>query len=334
MKSVIFRADGNNKVGMGHVIRCLSLADEIKASMPDINITFVTKDDIAKKAIEEKYHKVFLTNNIDFFSDNTLTNKLIITDFLNTDNKYISKIREITGDRSTVLCIDNNPVLKYIDAQIVVNANVFSQKETFGVGSTLYYLGPKYMILKKTFEKLRTEKNEIRDSVNSILVMMGGSDPNGFTVKLIKILQKIPKNMSINIVLGPAFDHFNLLNKELDLGNRDYNIYHNPRDLSTIMKNADIALSAAGITLYELATLGIPTIAIPQVKHQEYIAEAFEKKRACINTGYDPDEISILKSVNLLMENSSLRAEMKENSRNLVDGKGLKRVASMIENIL
>ena len=157
MKSILIRADGNNKIGMGHVIRCLNLADRLKTSISNLDIAFVTEHDIAKNIIKERDYRVFLTREIDSLSDIASDDGVIITDFLDTDNNYISKIKSTLD--STIICIDNNPKLKHIDADIVINANVFNCKDYLELGPTRYYLGPKYMILKDVFAKLRDEKN-------------------------------------------------------------------------------------------------------------------------------------------------------------------------------
>lgn len=330
MKAVVFRADGNKKLGLGHIVRCLALADELKNNNPNLKVIFITKYDGGKKIIEEKNYKVIDTKDEfshirNFASEDTL----LITDFLDTDNQYISEIKKIAGLK--VICIDNNTKLKRIDADIVINANIFDNRDKKVIGSTKYFLGLKYLILRKEFEEAHKEKKEIKDKVETILVMSGGTDPRGCIIKIANALKNIPDKVHINLIIGPEFSYSNKLNDVLSKANRKFNLLVNPNNLVEIMKNADMAITAAGIVFCELATLGVPSIEIPQRNHQEDVAKVFEKSRACINIGKSPDEKLIYESTLMLMENKLLRKQLSENAKTFVDGKGVKRAIRLIK---
>jgi UDP-2,4-diacetamido-2,4,6-trideoxy-beta-L-altropyranose hydrolase len=328
MKSVLFRADGNKKLGLGHIVRCLALADELVDNNPNLEVLFITKYEEGKKIINEKNYAVIDTNDEisqirKFASEDTL----LITDFLDTDNQYISKIKKIAGLR--VISIDNNTKLKRIDADIVINANVFDEGEKKIIGSTRYFLGPRYMLLRKEFEDAHKQEKKIKDKVETILVMFGGTDPGGYTIKVADALKN--NRVHINLILGPGFSYSDKLNEVLSKTDGKFDLLVNPKNIMEIMKNADMAITAAGIALYELATLGIPSIAIPQAKHQEAIAKAFEKSGACINLGVSPDSKLISESTMMLMENELLREQLSENAKIFVDGKGIERVIKLID---
>ena len=328
MKSILFRADGNKKLGLGHIVRCLALADELKNNNPNLEVVFITKYDESKKIIEEKNYAVIDTNDeISQIRNFASGDTLFITDFLDTDNQYISEIKKIAS--LSVLSIDNNTKLKRIEADIVINANVFDEGEKKIIGSTRYFLGPKYMILRKEFEDAYKEEKKIKDNAEAILVMFGGTDPEGYTIKVVDALKNI--RAQINLILGPGLSYSDKLNEVLSKTDGKFDLLVNPKNIIEIMKNADMAITAAGIALYELATLGIPSIAIPQAKHQEDIAEAFEKSGACINLGVSPDSKLISESTIRLMENELLREQLSENAKIFVDGKGIERVIKLID---
>ena len=188
MKSILFRADGNGKWGLGHIVRCLALADELENNNLDLEVVFITKYEESKKIIEEKDYNVVLATDDGISQIRNLADEdtLVITDFLDTDNQYISEIKKITGLK--VISIDNNTKLKRIDADILINANVFDEGEIKAIGSTRYFLGPKYMILRKKFEEAHEGERKIKDKVETILVMFGGTDPRGFTIKVVNAL--------------------------------------------------------------------------------------------------------------------------------------------------
>ena len=325
---VIFRTNGNGKIGMGHIVRCLALADELRKKEPHLEVLFLTRYRESEEIVAGKNYKVVKVTDDEMKPIRSVADEdtLLMTDFLDTDNSYIGKIRESRNLR--LIAIDNNTRLKEIDADIVINANVFGEGETKIIGSTRYYLGPKYMILRNEFGLAHREEKEIKDKVWTILVMSGGADFSGGQLILnsIKALEKIDEDVSICLIIGPAFPYINELNELLSKTARHFDVLFNPPNLIDIMKNADITITAAGITLYELATLGIPSIAVPQVtpetSHQEDIASAFERYGACINLGKLPSSEVICEKTIMLMENKSLRKQLSDNGKALIDGKG------------
>ena len=330
MKSILFRADGNDKLGLGHIVRCLALADELKKYL-DLEVKFITKYEEGKKNIEEKNYNVTLVEDDELSQISNLTtgDTLLVTDFLNTDNRYISEIRRKTGLK--VVCIDNNTKLKRIDADIVINANVFDKGETKVIGTTRYFWGPKYMVLRKEFEEAFKEKKKLIVEVKEILVMFGGTDPKGYTLKVADALKKLQNSVHITLILGPGFSYSNKLDEIISEDGK-FDVFSDPRNLIKLMKKADMAITAAGITLYELAALGVPSIAVPQAKHQEDIAKAFEIFGACINIGVSPDNKQIYKSTIRVMGDDSLRRQLSENAPKFVDGKGAERVIKLLKS--
>jgi UDP-2,4-diacetamido-2,4,6-trideoxy-beta-L-altropyranose hydrolase len=337
--NVIFRADGNREIGMGHIVRCLALADGLRDSESLLEILFITRHEEGKRAIEERSYRVIAAGDDEIARIGSLADKetLLITDFLDTDFAYISRIKEITNLK--LICIDNNTHLKKIDADVVINANVFDKDETKTIGLTRYYLGPKYMILRKEFELAHQEGKKIEDNVGTILVVSGGADFSGHSLILdsVRALNKIGEEVDIHLIVGPAFPYKNQLNGLLSKTNRHFYVSCNPPNLVDIMKSADIAITAAGITLYELATLGIPPIAVPQVtpktNHQEDIASAFERHGACLNLGHIPSSELIYEKTMMLMEDKSLREYLSGNGKALVDGEGLGRAISLTSEL-
>lgn len=336
----IFRVDGSKEIGMGHIVRCLALADELKDNKPLLEILFLTKYEEGREIIGKKGYETILTRDDEVSQIRTLADKetLLITDFLDTDSAYISQIKGTPNIK--VLSIDNNTRLKRIDADILINASVFDEGEVKIIGLTKYYLGPKYVILRKEFGLARKERKEIKDNVGTILVMSGGADFAGESLILnsIKALEKINEGVGIHLIIGPAFPYANELNELLSKTTKHFDVTFNPPNLIEIMKNADMAITAAGITLYELAALGIPSIAIPQVtpetSHQEDIANAFEKYGTCVNLGKFPSNELIYEKTMSLMEDKSLRKQLSDNGKALVDGNGLKRVLGIIFGVV
>lgn len=328
--TILFRADANRKLGLGHIVRCLALADALKNNKPDLEITFITKHEEGRKIIKGKNYKVVqvLDNEVSQIRNLANRDTLLITDFLDTNDLYISKIKKIVNLK--IISIDNNTRLKKLDGNIVINANVFNKGEIKTIGSTRYFLGPKYMILRKGFEKANRKK-EINNKVKSVLVMFGGTDPKEFIIKVASALKNIYNEVQVNLVIGSGFSYNNKFKRALSKMDKKFNLLFNPPNIIEIMENTDIAITAAGVVLYELATLGVPSLVIPQAKHQENIARAFEGFGAGINLGKSPNSKLIYKKFTILVKNRLLRERLSKNGKKLVDGMGTQRVIKLIK---
>ena len=337
---IIFRADGSRDIGLGHIVRCLTLAEELKNRDSSSDILFITGHKQGQEIIEKRGYRVVGTQTDEILQIKELgsSGTLLITDFLDTDNAYISQIKSSTDIR--VIAIDNNTRLKRIDANVVINANVFDEGETRVIGSTTYYLGPKYMILRREFDVANNRVSKlVRDKVESIIVVSGGADFAGgqLTLSSVKALDRINTEVHISVIVGPAFSYNIELEELLSKARRSFNTLYSPPNLVIILRSADLAITAAGITLYELATLGVPSIVIPQMtsktRHQEDIANAFERYKACVNLGTHPNDEMLYKKIEMLVNDKSLREQLSINSRLLVDGKGLQRALELIQKI-
>ena len=336
----IFRTDGNREIGLGHIVRCLALADELKDRNVSSEMLFITKYEEGQRLIECREYKVLRAEHDELSQISQLSTggALLITDFLDTDNAFISHLK--ASANITVISIDNNTRLKRIDADVVVNANVFDEEETKVIGSTRYYLGPKYMILRKEFGAGRVQVKEIGDQVRTILVMSGGGDSSqdSLLIKSVSALNGIGEEVRIHLVCGPVFPFTSKLRKLLSEAKGEFDVSFNPPNLIEIMKNADIAISAAGITLYELATLGIPSMVVPQrgphTNHQEDIAISFEAHGACINLGRNASADLLRQKSIMLMNDRLQREKLSENAKTFVDGRGLERLLQVIESLV
>lgn len=109
-------------------------------------------------------------------------------------------------------------------------------------------------------------------------------------------------------------------------------IYEAVSNISELMLDSDLAISAAGSTLYEFACLGLPAITVVVADNQRMHSEELHRLGTIINLGYHTDfsDKYILQIIRHLMVDSEKRKEMSENGKNLVDGKGVDRTTKII----
>jgi len=327
MTLIIFRADGRKKLGMGHIIRCGAIASKLKSLSSNFDIIFVTKYDEGKNLIEELGFDAVKLEDDDVSQLKLLNGDLLINDFLDAEKEIFSELKNQLELK--IITIDNNTDLKNIDADVIINANIFSSSEK-SIDNKKYLLGPKYMILRESFRNLEVQINE---KANSVFIMFGGTDPCGNTIKTLDALISLD-NLELNVVLGPGFNSDEELDSLLTSAKATINIFRSPKEIMNIMKQSDIAVLSSGVCLYEMACLGIPSITIPQADHEEIIAKKFNECNICINLERNPDIYSIKKAVVDLLFDYKKRKTLSVNGRSFVDGKGLQRVINEIKILL
>jgi spore coat polysaccharide biosynthesis predicted glycosyltransferase SpsG len=167
-----------------------------------------------------------------------------------------------------------------------------------------------------------------------VLITLGGADLENATLSVIKSLQFLKiRNIKVKLVVGPANPNLAELESELNESPIDYEMILSPNDMPGLMSWADVAVSAAGSTCWELAFMGIPSAVIVLADNQEIIAEGLEKVQAAVNLG----RIEALTMEKFgacflpLIESKAKRMELIQNQRKLVDGLGADRVISQME---
>ncbi len=333
MLKVAIRADGGSKIGMGHITRCLALAEELKDENCDI--TFITKniEAVTKKLIEEKFKFIALsvlqTEEIIYMKEKIKGFDILITDSYDIDFKYLDEIKK----RGIFLVtVDDLNLLESYPSDIVINGNIYAEdlNYTSTYGQTKFLLGTKYTLLRKEFRNIPPK--EIKDTLENILITMGGSDPNGFTLKILEII-KDRKDLKIDVVIGASFED-KLVNEINELIKRSGNIstYHdvNAKIMKELMIKADIAISAGGSTLYELAAAGVPTLAIIAADNQIRNVEYMSKAECILNLGFEVNKDMLIKNFNKLLYDDVKRREISLKCQKLVNGNGAKICANKI----
>ncbi|MFH0926144.1 MAG: UDP-2,4-diacetamido-2,4,6-trideoxy-beta-L-altropyranose hydrolase, partial [bacterium] len=276
MFKILFRVDGHPEIGLGHVTRCLTLAKEFKKKQSKIDILFLTGNfQPGIKMVKENGYSVLIDETLTLKSSANLSKNIynyrpniVIMDINNTEFKDIQEIKKLG---CTLVTIDDlGAGQEYADLVIDVNEQIKNKD------SKKYLFGSDYVILREEFLKIRTEIKEINQKISSIFICFGGSDPSGLTEKVVNAL--IPFNgIKKMVALGQGFLYKDTLRKKTEKQS-EFEVYDNPKNLATLMNNADLAICAPGITMYELIYLGIPTITLCATEEQNKVATLFEGK--------------------------------------------------------
>ena len=255
-QKVAIYVNGNNKRGIGHIYRALEIADEFYVK-PDI---YYDSNQTDPKVFGKTTHVLKPVNGIaelfQICKEKQYT--VFINDILTTSIDYMIGLKS---------CIPNAKIINFEDdgegiikADLVFNA-LFEDEQFPQI-----HAGEKYYICGKTF--MFYEPINIKEQVKRVFISFGGADPQNYSDRLLEMIIKPEyKDYHFIVVLGRAKYNVDAL--------LEYNKYPNVEvlydvsNMPELMTSCDIGITSRGRTGYELACLGIPSIAMAQNQREE-----------------------------------------------------------------
>ncbi len=253
---VAIYVNGNNTRGMGHIYRALEIADEF-FSKPDI---YYDINQTSPTVFGRTTHQLIAVNGIvELFERCKEKNyTLFINDVLTTSVDYMIALRSVLPNAKIINFEDDGEGI--CKADLVFNA-LYHESALPQV-----FTGEKYYICGKAF--LFYGAIEIKEKVDKIFICFGGADPQKYSERLLKIISKPQyERYQFIVVLGRAKADADELLKYNEYLNIE--VLYDVPDMPRLMSSCDIGITSRGRTGYELAMLGIPTIAMAQNKREE-----------------------------------------------------------------
>lgn len=246
---------------------------------------------------------------------------LVIIDIQDTTKAFIKNFKQY--QKPVVSFEDLGEGRNHVDLLIDCNLD---EKESEGLSvQTLF--GTSYSVLAEEFETFHSRNREFKGPINSILITLGGTDPHSLTLELAKKLIRIQPELSMTLLAGPGSKNISALK---DLETKKVKILTSTPQMAPILFDHDAVFCAGGVTLHEAMAVGTPAFVINQVAHQTIKAMYAEKQGAAINLGTAESwQENRLKEI--LRTPPDILQKMSGNGKNLIDGKGLKRVTDEIE---
>ena len=337
MNSALIRADGSNKIGLGHLTRQIDIANELKKKSYDV--VFLTKNypegiSILKennlKIIKLKESNQNLIDSINEINNALRGYKkrfdLIIVDlFKDFDNQEYLNYLKKNCKKLFVLSDDPDPF--YIDVHAVFAISETQESNDYSYLKTNYYTGLKYFPLNIKFQNV--PKKQIKKKVENILITFGGSDPNNYSGKIMKILKEIGLNANITLVIGAGFSN-GFYTDLIENKPNNVEIQVNIKNMIDHLINTDLCICSAGNTLIEALTCGVPCIVLPQTELENERARALDRRNMAINMCLNFTKDDLILQIKNIMKDISLRKILSSNAQNYLDGMGLKRIIEIL----
>ena len=360
--TVAFRVDANSQIGFGHFSRCLTLALALKKKCK--KIIFLSQELpeflLNKLLINSfEYCRILPLENINFqnhlkhsdwLNNSQAKDSMQIVDFLSPEGCDLLVVdhyaidfhweRSVKKVCKKLLVIDDLADRAH-ECDIFLDQNLSSEDAFIydGLLSTpcVSVYGPKYALMRPEFAELRSQHNGCIDllSRQRIMVSMGGGDPNGMTVKILKLLTpKLMNRFLVDVVMGSMTDRYSDI--EAICKNKEFNLHFQVENIHQLVDSALLVIGAGGISAWERCSLGVPSLMVSLADNQVRICKQVERAGAGVYLGHYDEfnaELFQLRIQDILHDNSRL-ISMSKSAYDLVDGKGAERLTNFILSFL
>jgi UDP-2,4-diacetamido-2,4,6-trideoxy-beta-L-altropyranose hydrolase len=338
--AVAFRTTASKRIGSGHLQRCLTLARELRSRLPsDAPVRFwIDGDQAARAAAEASGFAASLVaaeepaTTIDLLR--AVAVGVLVVDSYSVPSEAFTRWRGLA--RAGLVVLDDLAD-RALDVDVVINGSPHAADLEYRTApDALKLLGPAYALLRPHFRDLAP--HEVRPTVSRVLVTLGGADPHGSTSGVVEAVRRALPDARLDVVIGSLFGDVPELERMAAREPALTQLHRGVTDLSTLMAEADVAVSGGGQTLYELAASGLPTVAVCLADNQEGNIAALDGV-TLLRGGRAPeaaiaDYREVEDSCRRLGADPTLRARLSRAGQGLIDGRGASRAADAILSLL
>jgi len=354
--NIYIRADSSELIGIGHIMRTLTLSDSLKELGFKIvyictNAVGNINDLIVKRGYDTFIIDGAFTNNngkentiiddgsilkdanqtIDCFKEKC---DWVIVDHYSIDYRWHGIVRKST-DR--IMVIDDLANRK-LDCDILLDQTYGRKTEHYSslVGNNCkLLLGSKYALIRPQFSYLRDSSIKRRfdnNSIRNILISVGGIDINNVSLDVLNIIYKLYKGNSdivINVVLTSKSPNIDSIKNFVENSSLHVKLFIDVENMENLMYEADISIGSGGTTSWERCVMALPSIVVVQADNQNFLSEQLEHKGVIVILKHMDCLSNVIQNIekNLCLSRMSYLASL------ICDGYGSTRVSKSINNL-
>lgn len=324
---VFILTEGGKDFGFGHITRCISIcqAFEEVGIRPEL---IVNGDETVHSLLKDKNCKIF-----DWLNDQRLLFKMLNNTSIAFIDSYLAdyglyeKISNIVG---TGVYFDDNIRIKYPKG-FVLNGAVLAEQMPYPKREGItYLLGTRYAPLRKEFWDV--PEKFIRDNLEIVMITFGGADIRNLTPKVLKLLKNIHPEIHKKVIIGKGFQNITEIEEFKD-NNAELIDYPDATEMKNAMLESDVAISAGGQTLYELARVGVPAIGICIAENQLRNIKGWCELGFLEYVGWyscKSLEQKLTRSLRYAAD-KRIRMDISRIGRRSIDGQGCKRIVNTVK---
>lgn len=362
--NVFIRVDSSTQMGTGHLMRCLTLADELREHSAKVSFICRELPGNLSDFIEKKGHKVYrlpyteslLTGGnqhthhaawlgirwkADAEQAKAILSKETCIDWLIVDHYALDKQweKQVRPLVKKIMVIDDLADRSH-DCDLLLDQNFYDNLEFRYDGLVPDYcqklLGPRYVLLRPEFRKARKKLRERDGHIRHILIFFGGSDPANETAKALKATSLLSRpDITVDVVVGGANPNKEKI-KQLCSTIPNVSFHCQTENMARLMVKADLAIGAGGSTMWERCFLGLPSITLVVAQNQAEIAAAVAAAGATRNLGCSNDvsEENLANEILKAMDDPEAMKEMAKMALKLVDNESDESKSAVLQAIM
>jgi len=329
------RTDANSTIATGHMMRCLSIAKGLVESGQDVlficadenSLSFIDGRGFECEVLDTPWEKMEseVPKLLSVIERHGIT-QLIVDSYLVTGNY----LHTLSFAVQTIYIDDLNAFDYPVD--ILLNYNIYAMDLAYKLevaGKKVeYILGPKYAPLRQEFCGVW---KEIKSSVTDVLITTGGADLIGMAQLLVDKIPIIEPLSGIHFhVISGKFGHV-----RNNPDSHNITIHCDVQNVAELMMKCDIAITAAGFTMYELCACGVPAVSFIFADNQILGAEKFDKMGLITYAGDARKDINacadrILSILQTHITNFRYREKCSDRMQRIIDGHGIQRIVDSL----
>ena len=334
--NILLRADASAKTGGGHIGRCIALAQELRARGNPVEFATRADDRLGPSMLTHaEFPFRILDCNDDWQSDAKATREMaqtsdwVVVDHYGLDDRWETQIKK---SGSKILVIDDLANRRH-DCDILVDVGRAPGSDAYRdllSPASAVLLGPRYSILRREFHAWQRRAPQTQKK--NILVFFGSADGSELTIPVLEALDGVDCRafLNVHVVVTDANP------KRQQVRQFEGVIVHeNVPNMAAVLGGIDMAIGAAGVSMWERCRMGIPSLTIAVNDNQKPGLEIAASAGAVVPLALEDAQSSRIlhETVFAFVANRNALEAAGSAARQLVDGKGVIRIASLCGSV-
>ncbi|MBX7255656.1 MAG: UDP-2,4-diacetamido-2,4,6-trideoxy-beta-L-altropyranose hydrolase [Candidatus Hydrogenedentes bacterium] len=266
---VIFLCDATPEIGLGHVSRCVALAEAFQEQGKRSLFHGKLEAGAADLIQQAGFAYEAIDSTLGECDRPALVRALVahqpcalVVDSYAVDSHDVS----ILGTAGVpVVVIDDFARLDRYDCTAVLNFGVAATQLPYRGSAKRWLLGLEYLLVRRALRTARQKRVPAKGALRHVLVCIGGSDRQNLTLRVARMLRASNYEGALHVVVGASYEDLDGLRRVLREGDRvDVQL----PSLAAAMCDADLCICGGGLTKYEAAYLGLPCAVVSQNEDQ------------------------------------------------------------------
>ena len=309
------RADASATIGLGHLLRCVALAEE--AVGRGIDVTFVVADDPLAVAVASRhgYDVMPVPSGDRRWLESVNPDDVVVFDGYGFDTADHAAARSVAARTGAIDDLGSGR----LDVDVLVNPSEVPDADDGAADGTVVLTGPRHALVRRAFTAARDDRTGRHPATDRLLLAFGGTDAAGLAPTAVDALAGHCPFEAVTLLRGPGSTPFSRPHDRLD-------VVEDPPEVASVFAEADAAVAAAGTTTWELLCVGVPTALVTVAGNQRLVARTAIAAGAALDAGEAASLASTLPHVVEQLADPTEQARLAEAGKDLVDGRGAARV--------